>query len=150
MPDIWGKIAERDLFYKALKDPANKGLTLNKVMAKPKYATLLDGFDAYNKKLWRNFFNRWKDHISSSDKKGQSLTKKLHDARAELHLSSQQKSQIDDLKDGLETMVTIVTTIAKTVANDKTQQRADTGSLQTSLCDLQQKVEEIQRELGKK
>ena len=32
----------------------------------------------------------------------------------------------------------------------KAQQRADTGSLQTSLCDLQQKVEEIQRELGKK
>ena len=29
----------------------------------------------------------------------------------------------------------------------KAQQRADTGALQTSLCDLQQQVEEIQRKL---
>ena len=139
---IWKLIAERQLFSDALQDPANKGLTLNKVMTRPKYATLLDGFDAYNKKLWRNFFNRWKDHISSSDKKGQSLTKKLHDARAEFHLLSQQKSQTDALEDELGKMATIVATVANNTRTTSATFNQRMKALEEQISDLVQDLKQ--------
>lgn len=113
-PSVWNHISNPnfspkeavDLLCQALQDPDNKNLTLGIVVAtNPKYKSLLDGLDKKTRRLFSNFFNKWKKDISSNTDRGQTLKHSLHKAMAErervANLTSQQNSDLEQLKQHL-------------------------------------------------